>query len=404
MLDDLKHYTKYAGLWLTTRGVVSLAILTATVGLGMSGYFAPLIALPIGLATATYLHSDRANYLKTRVKNAYKLEIAATLGIDPKAVTLEDMLRVAEGDKEAGVTANPVLQEQLQRIDKHKFLSDITSATAIGIAMVSFLAILGGGFEHILEGWKGLLEPLASNLPVSNQAVFAAGTLASGISFASDYAIHKAGMGIMGLNERTTYDMVQNLKRLRRVGKTITPEQVLEVFVSRDPALAKAIQDTFEAPYGALTQEQRISVLAVYDKKHLITNMVAKINAGRLSPNELSFVAAGQHSGVVERDPNQHRHIHLFLPNIASPGITPVQPEPATTTITITHKPEGLKAEQPHQGESITHPTEGSKATTSFVERYTSFVSGNRDSGMSHVERLLKENELAQSIASERSV
>lgn len=398
MLDDLKHYAKYAGLWLTTRGVVSLAILTATVGLGMSGYFAPMIALPIGLAAATYMHYDRTHYLKTRVKNAYKLELAATLGKDPKEVTLEDMTRIAEGDKEAGIPANPVLQEQLTRIDKHKTLSNITSAASIGIAMVSFLAILGGGFEHILDSWKGLIEPLANNLPVSNQAVFAAGKLASGISFASDYAIHHVGMGMMGLNERTTYDIVQDIKRLRRNGKTIAPEQVLEVFVSHDPALAQAIRDTFEAPYSALTKEQRASVLAVYDKKHLIADMTAKINAGRLSPNELSFAVVGQHSGVGERDPNPHRHIHLFLPNIAAPTQT------ATTTITITHPPEGVKVEQTNQGESTRQSDDGSKEATSFVERYTSFVSGSRDNGMSHVERLLKENELAQSASSERSV
>jgi|GEM_PF-5936122 len=384
MLDDLKHYAKYAGMWLTTRGVVTLAVLAATAGFGVSGHFIPLLTLPIGLAAATYMNHDRTNYLKTRTKNAYKLELAATLGKNPKEVTVSDLERVAEGDKDAGLPGNGILKERLDHIQTHHRVSLFSTIGAMGLAIGAFGLLMGGGMENVIQSWQNLIQPLTNFLPVYNPEVFAAGTLASGISFVGDYALTTLGKNLTGLNERTAYDVVQGLKKQRRSGHTIQPEQVLEVFVCRDPNLATTIQEDYGASYAELPPQKQSQVLHGLEQKDKILAMTDKINEGRMSPNELTFLVESQHSGLPERQPRQE-HPPLFLPHILSEYSLPLH-----TTLTVTKTPQGTKIEEETAGKSESHTADG-RVASSHVERYVARVGTGKEM-QSFVKRLTQES------------
>lgn len=389
MMDDLKHYAKYAGMWLTTRGVLTLAVITATAGLGMSGYIAPLITLPIGLGAAMYMHNDRTNYLKTRTKNAYKLEVAATLGIDPRAVTVADLERVAKGDSAAGLPGNAILKEQLDCIDTHHRVSLFSNVAAIGLAIATFAAITVGGLEHVIQGWQNFIQPLTDMLPIRDATAFAAGTIASGITLSSDFALNALGKHLTGLNEPTTYDYIQDLKKQLRNGHALKPEQVLEVFVRRDPDLAARIRQDFGADYAHLPAEEKTMVLNGLKQKELLEAITRKTNEGRISPNELTFLAEAQHSGVVEHE-SRPLHAQLFLPGILQ-GLTG-ETIPTQTGVKVTQTPEGKKVEEHTTGSSETHGPDGS-VTRSFVERYASHTGGKET--QSFVQRLSEEHGLS---------
>lgn len=363
MMDDVKHYAKYAGLWLTTRGIISLAVLAATMGFGVSGYAIPLITLPIGLGMATYLTFDRSSYLKTRMKNAYKLELAATLGKDPQEVTVEDLTRVAEGDKSVKLPGNAILREQLDSIDNHRTLSLLSTVGAIGIAALAFFAIITSNSTAIIDAIQNFVQPLADNLPVKDPKIFAAGMLASGISFTSDHILHHFGNHAFGLNKHTTYEAIHEMKRLQREGVEINPEQVLGVFVSRDPLLQQHIVANYGAAYDDLPLLLQTEILTGLDQRNLIINVTEKINAGKVSPNELAFLAEAQHSGRPERKEGQPlRSAAPLLPAIALAAL----------------KPANLRISEAinNAGEVINNITSHMDATedktpqTSFVERY----------------------------------
>lgn len=396
MMDDLKHYAKYAGMWLTTRGVLTLAVIAATAGLGMGGYYAPLLTLPIGLGAAMYMHSDRTSYLKTRTKNAYKLELAATLGKDPKEVTVADLERVAKGDSAAGLPGNAILKEQLDCIDTHHRVSLFSNVTAIGLAIAAFATIMTGGFENIIQGWQNVIKPLTDALPIRSVEAFAAGTIASGITLSSDFALTQLGKYFTGLNEPTTYDYIQDIKKQRRNGHAITPEQVLEVFVRRDPDLAARIRQDFGTDYAHLPSEEKTMVLDGLKQKELLEAITRKINEGRVSPNELTFLAEAQHSGLLERQPTQ-QHAQLFLPGILQSLVG--EKIPAQTEVRVTQTPEGKKVEERTTGRSETYEPDGS-VTRSFVERYAAHT-GGKDT-QSFVQRISEEHSLGAAPPMER--
>lgn len=398
MMDDLKHYAKYAGMWLTTRGVLTLAVLAATAGFGIGGYYMPLLTLPLGLGAAVYMHRDQTEYLRTRVKNAYKMEIAATLGKNPKEVTVPDLELVAKGDAEAGLPGNRILKEQLNAITTHHQVSLLSNIGAVGIAATLFSIVTLGGFEGIIESWQHLLQPLIDILPIHNPQVFAAGTLAGGIAFASDYTLSHLGEKFTGLNERTTYDAIQELKKERRYGKKIAPEQVLEIFVRSDDQLAQRIFEDYGNSYQNLPPQMQSTILEGVEQKSLILALTDKINEGRISANELSFLAQGQHSGVTERQPKTQHALPLFLPEILVDTLQPEREKktgkeekpPVQTVITVSETPQGTKVEQSSRTHSE-HTTPDGSIRRSFVERYVAQVDGEKEA-KNFVEKLMQEN------------
>ncbi len=390
MLDDLKHYAKYAGLWLTTRGVVALAVLPAAIGMGLGAWSIPLITMPIGLGLATYLTYDRSNYLKNRVKNAYKLELAATLEKDPKEVTVQDLSEVAHGDKEAGLPGNKILHEQLDRIDKHRNFSMVSTAAAIGLAGITLAALLGGGFEHLLEPFENLANMINGKVPViSNTEIFAAGMAASGVSITTDYALSQVGNHIFGLDKKTAYDMIQDLKKERREGKDISPAQVTSVILTANPKLNKRIEKTYHMAFADMEPWQQADVIDAMDTQYGIRSLTEKINADRFSANEVAFVADGQISGLPERDPQIHkRRVQIFLPGIfAGRGSRETTP-PVAATVEVTENGEG-KVVEAHTVSR--QDMQDSENRTSFVERYVTESAIAKGESRTHVERLMDE-------------
>lgn len=396
MLDDLKHYTKYAGMWLTARGVVTLAVLGATMGLGVGGATIPLLTLPIGLGAAIYMNNDRGNYLKTRVKNAYKLELAATLDKDPTRVTVDDLERVAYGDARAGLPGNGILKEQLECIAAHRRVSLFANIGAVGVAVATFGVILGGGFGDFLQTWQNFLEPLSSRLPLVNPEVFAAGTLASGITMAADYGLETLGKTVARLENRTTYDVIQDIKKDRYNGEAVAPEQVLEVFVRRDPALADTVRREYGSAYQDLPREEQTLVLHGLAQKEMVIHLTQKINEGRVSPNELTFLAEAQHSGLPEREP---RHRALFLPGMFA--ARQAAPEPAAPEQSIGEKSPAAEPPAPAAAPPAA-PTPATRNSSSFVERYIAHA-GNGKEAKSFVEKLALQQEARQDMGAERS-
>lgn len=311
--DDIKYYAKYAGLWLTKRGIGAAASLLATAGMGLT-YLVPLVTLPASLFLTNYLVKDQAEYMRVRMRNAYRREIGAVVGKDPDEVTNDDLVTVALGDEASGIPGNSVLAEQMGRVSSHSRLSIISSVLAVGIALVGILAISGGVGDGFFEPIKAFA---AEYLPVvKNHAVFAAGVVAGTLSLVSDFLIHHTGLKLLGLDKPSTFECIHQMERELRRGKAISQEEVMDVFAMHNPVVAGQVYAAFHRPFHELSAPEKQQVVQTFGEHFHIAELTQKINEGRVRTLELAFLVEGRASGVPESEPHERSHIHFFLPGI----------------------------------------------------------------------------------------
>jgi len=253
------------------------------------------------------------NYIDHRAKTralheTYQNEVAAKLGKSPSQVTGQDLELVANGIPERGIAGNSVLAEELQKLKADRNLGFLTSVISVGVAMLIFGGLL---MATAPAGAALAASPLvahaASGISIfSSWGAFGIAALRAGIGFACHKALEEpirwVGERILGMDNISSHERIEDLAIEREAGKSLSKEQILGVFIGANKQLEQFVQQKFGKEYEHLALPQKQEILQSFEQFIPVTAVTEAINSGRVKVTELAFSAAGQKSGVAPLD------------------------------------------------------------------------------------------------------
>lgn len=304
MWEEVTHYAKLFGGWLGVRVINALSVAAAFATNWLnSPAMAPLVALPTGLAFATYVSYSENHMEKRRITNAFRPEIAALTGKHWKQVTTDDLDTLAVGHRGNDQPAIKAFEEKINQNNSKRFLSLLGHVVG---AAVAFGAIWFG-FSHFeasfIEAGNSTKEFVSSLGLGSWGANIPAMTAAGVISLISDTAFTVIGERVLGLNKDTVYDMVQTLKKEMRNGRMVTEEKVFGIVLAANPGFAESIQEKYGQTFDKLPAKYQKEIINAFNQSYPIKQITEEIDSGARRANELAFFAYGQQSGVPLKEP-----------------------------------------------------------------------------------------------------
>ncbi|MFO1241634.1 MAG: hypothetical protein U1E36_00280 [Rickettsiales bacterium] len=374
MWDEITHYAKLIGGWLGVRVINAISVFFAMKnGVVESLAMAPVVALPTGLAFATYVSYSESKMEKRRMTNAYRHEIAELTGKPWKEVSVTDLETLAKGDHEEHISPVHVFEEKLDRNRNKRFLSLMGhiagAAVAFGAIWFGFehfnssFESMGTAVKDFFTNWIGT-ESFGKNLPVMASAGL--------ISLAGDIAFTLTGERILGYDKPTVYDQVQHIKHDMRLGRVLTEEKVFGVVLAANPGFSKGIEERYGQPFEKLPAKYQQEIINAFDQTYPIKRLTAEIEGGLRSPNEIAFFAYGQESGVPLKQPKEK--ISEKVPEKEKQISLDLSMVPATTRIVAVSEPvvgapgKAVSAAQ-HEGYLNKAMAQGKMVQESFVKR-----------------------------------
>ena len=246
-----------------------------------------------GLTAAINASFSQASYNKHRrhIIKFYSDEFSAKLGKSSKELNKKDLDALARGDEAQGVEANRTVAQEIAKAKRKRNLG-------IGLAVIATL------------GTFMLLHPVMTALSV--ETAFQALAAGAGVGKILAEAVvgvaifhlikdplHWVADKIFGAEPETAHDRIVSIQKDHALGKEITKERILSVFIAVDPELDKSI----EASYG-----RRFDLMPTADQRYLVKEaervipldtIAAALNAGKMNPTELAFTVDGQVSGFI---------------------------------------------------------------------------------------------------------
>ncbi|MEK6746553.1 MAG: hypothetical protein AABY33_05940 [Pseudomonadota bacterium] len=240
--------------------------------------------LSVSLAATASVLINQTHYQSKRaaLRVMYKDEVAAQLGKSPDRIKDEDIDLIAKGDAKRGIAANKTIAEELQTLKKRRNVGMLVTALTI-LSTVAIVASLPG-IAGVAAGGVGL---------------FAARMIAGfAIHKLLENPIKKTGKKIFKLDTPTTHDRIADLSKQHRKGKTISREQVMDVFVSANKELSQFVIDNYGMHYDKLSVQDKHVVVEAMEQHMPITSMTKNLNSGTVKISELAFAVEGKISGV----------------------------------------------------------------------------------------------------------
>lgn len=258
---------------------------------GFLASFGPSIGslTALGILTATSAAIVQIDYRHAinKIIDTYRDEIAAKLKKPGHAIVEKDLVILARGDASRGIAANKVIAQELYKARAERTLG---VGLAVGASLVT-IATMG-----VLMS-SGILAPVLAPLafvPMGMGEALGEGLIGVGMYFALKKGLEVVGHKMFGLSHKTAHDHIEHLKITKADGKTITREQVLEVFAGVDTKLDQYIASTYGAGFSKLdavtrqraTQDTRIA--------QTLAHITGDLNNGTLKVGELAFAANEQ--------------------------------------------------------------------------------------------------------------
>lgn len=250
-------------------------------------------ALSAGLTQMDYVHK------KNTIKNLYREELAAKLGKAADKVNSRDLELLAAGDHARGIEANRTVAEELKKAKRIRnfgvffsFMASVGSLLVVASLDPSMFAAMHGAIEGATTGW---LATAAEVITKGAIAVAAYNVIKA--------PIHWLGDKLFGLDKETTHSRIKVMKDDIEEGKAVTQEQVLAVVISANPELDRKITDKFGDRFDALRYAQKHQIAENIGESIGLKSLTDDINHGRVRPSELAFIAQGDASGVLPKDP-----------------------------------------------------------------------------------------------------
>ncbi|MBY0407979.1 MAG: hypothetical protein K2Q01_09825, partial [Rickettsiales bacterium] len=239
----------------------------------------------MGLAAGVSAGFSQMDYIhqKRNIRDLYKDELAARLKKPPSQVTVQDMEELAK--------TTPVLEEELTRARRQRNF-------AVPLAVVATLASFALVTFALPAAVAGLGLPALSGV-----GGFLVKTL---VSMAGYYAVRTPlqaiGKKTLGLYDETANDRIFDIKTAHEKGVTVTPEQVVGVFVRANDVLDRALVKTFGKPYDELSPTEQKQAVSILRHQVPAEKLAADINTGAIKATELAFAASDQKSGLARKD------------------------------------------------------------------------------------------------------
>lgn len=290
-----------------TVGGAQAALTTGEILMSSTG---GLLSIGLGAGINGYINHLEYTHNERQLCELYRPQIASIIGKEPALVTKKDLYAVAE--------QNPSLNEELRRNRRDR---NIKNAAAVAGTVVAFGAVFAA--VALVPAIGGLAAAAAAGGLLSASGLgFAA--LAGGIGYASLQAsrrvIDGVGRKLLGLNEPSVEDKIRDLSKQHRKEHLVAPEQVVDVHLTANPDLAKAVEAQYGKPFNKLSLSDRRVVLQQYDAQIGATETANAINEGRMNVRELTFKVHGQFSGVYPEEPWQDK-----LKELAQERLDPLQ-------------------------------------------------------------------------------
>lgn len=282
ILEEFGDFFKTLRVYLMGRGVLSLMVMgsfmAATAIWGAGSMMLPALVIATGglaLSAGVRLYSQRL--YEDGMVDLYREDVAKHLGIDPQEVTRGDLKRAAE--------ENDVIAQALARQRRINWVSFATSALAAAATFGMLYMGLAG------EVSKSITEFFSHFDSAATVARYASVGLVSGIS---GLILHNGleeviGYG-SGLSKAAAHDLIVEMERDVRRGKTITPEQVYAVIVAENPAIQARIKQEFKEPYESMNIREQREVLATYGLKTDMEEIAGFINRHEVRPGRLAYM------------------------------------------------------------------------------------------------------------------
>ena len=289
MLDDLRYEIKSWITWATGKGSIGaikngglalagwawnrpiehIAGLNVWTALGGAG---ALLSTAVSASLAQMEYNENHRRLITQ----YNPEIAAALGKHVGSIGRSELYDLAEGKN--GHAGNRVLEEELKRINSTRWLK-------MGVSLATSVAVFAG---------------IATLTMASSVAIPALGMMAIGVvgGVVIGQTLGYVGEKALGLDQPSPHSQVAQIAKSLGGKGRVSPEQVMNVFISAEPHLNQSITKEYGAPYSYLTVKQQQEVIQKYAPGTNIERLTEDLNNRQIRASELSFIVSGQPSGV----------------------------------------------------------------------------------------------------------
>lgn len=256
-----------------------------------------LVSIGLGAGVNGYLNHLEHKHHKRQLTDLYRPQIASLTGKEPDAVGVPDLQAVAAD--------NPSLKNELKRNDNNRRVKNVASVVGTAFAFAAVFAAIT--FVPPLAG----LAAAAATTGLLSGAGLGFAAAAGGIGYASLQFARKGltsiGNKLTGLDEPSVEDKLRVMSKQHRKEQNIVPEQVMDVYVAANPALASEIESQHGKSFSHLPIPQKRAVTAQYAEALQTPQIAAAINDGHMNVRELTFRVHGQTSGVYPEEPWQDR-------------------------------------------------------------------------------------------------
>ncbi len=292
-LNDIVNFAKNRMIYMFGRGMIAIPI---TLG-AFTGTWAVGLAVAATLGLQTYISYRNQKAGEERLIHLYRDEIATKEGIDPSAVTLDDLHDIAYGNAAKDISPNRVFKEALERNSEKHFLYYATTVIAAfltfgGVSFYGAEALVSNVKDFLMSG-LGLSSGLTQYL-IPAGAMFASGWVMGMINKVLDWG----GEEYFGFNRKTTSERIQDIKRELSRDKDVSQEQVFGVYVSADRALHRGIEEHYGKHYFRLSEEEQTDAMIHFGHYYPIAEVTSDLNNYLIQADELAFMVVGQTSGI----------------------------------------------------------------------------------------------------------
>ena len=361
----VQEYTFIGGGKLASEMTAETLMLSVAGG-SANAAFGLVLAGGFGVVS-TVANQMEYNHRRNHVAEFYEEELAAKLKKSGKTIVGKDLSALDEGKD--GVETNRTIQEELtkQRWLRNvgigaSFLSSIAAFALVSLVMPPHAAGVG---LMVVKGAASLLAYLTIKTPVA-----------------------KIGATLMGVNYETTHEKIVGIAKDRDRGRSITREQVVDVFVSANKQLADFVEAQFGKPYDKLVLADKVRVAEELQHLLPIDEIAKNITLGVTNASELAFTVDGQASGVAPKLPERTEKESLLQSfshkcKQMAHSITHMFERKHDYEPVVIAQPPAIKTRIPISFDQLEEPA----PSRSFVER----VGGKHDTSMGYAKRVRDE-------------
>jgi hypothetical protein len=298
--DSTAYFIQRAAAWTLGKGAIGVAFLVAGfIGLQLSAGYA-LLAIGVGVLANTVMHAMDLSYRNRTVEDVYREETAALLNKDANEIEIEDIKSIANGIPEKNIPANPIIKEALEKNDRLFRISMV--ANILTSAVIGTVIFLLGDFQFLNEAsetfrsgvkdFTDLLDPKAG--------IFGLGAGLS--SLVMGRALTDLGESLFDTNKGIAHEKIREIERtLKKRGKSVSKQQVFEIYLCMEPELNSEIQRKYNQPFAELSEVEQEKAMTYYCDECGLEEVTFALNAHEIEASELAFLLDDTQASSTEK-------------------------------------------------------------------------------------------------------